>query len=205
MRANASVVGTTVALLVAAWPLQAQADTDLRSWCQSTAKTFVESAYKEVRDKDGNVIDTHELNKEVLRQRLAERTVTGDTEITGQLLNRTLYLRTTTSLSDSEAKADVYGVCNSLTSRSGGRGSTVIYGIDPGQEAAQRKESAWQKYYRAGPACDNPVDWDATVECGNARIRAKTEFERKWARGDFAAQRETAPRAADATRAAIAE
>lgn len=53
------------------------------------------------------------------------------------------------------------------------------------QEAAQRKEAAWQAFFKPKTVCSSPPDWDTQVECGNAHIRAKKEFEEKWARGEL--------------------
>jgi hypothetical protein len=53
------------------------------------------------------------------------------------------------------------------------------------QEASARKEAAWAAYFKPRKVCDNPPDWDTQVECGNAHIRAKKEFEDKWARGEL--------------------
>lgn len=52
------------------------------------------------------------------------------------------------------------------------------------QEAAQ-KEAAWQTFFKPKKICDNPPDSDTQVECGNAYMRAKREFEARWERGDF--------------------
>ena len=53
------------------------------------------------------------------------------------------------------------------------------------QEAAAQKAAAWAAFYKPAKKCDNPPDWDAQVECGNAHIRAKDEFERRWARREL--------------------
>jgi len=37
---------------------------------------------------------------------------------------------------------------------------------------------------RAAKECDNPPDWDTQVECGNAYVRAKKEFEASWSKGE---------------------
>lgn len=55
---------------------------------------------------------------------------------------------------------------------------------DHAREAAvveARKQAAWSHYYRQPAKCENPSDFDVNVECGNAYIRAKREFEIKWA------------------------
>jgi hypothetical protein len=48
------------------------------------------------------------------------------------------------------------------------------------QAAVAAKERAWQQFYRPPKKCDHPPDWDTQVECGNAHIRAKKEFEDRW-------------------------
>jgi len=53
------------------------------------------------------------------------------------------------------------------------------------QQEAARKDAAWQVFFKPKKACDNPPDSDTQVECGNAYMRAKREFEERWARGDF--------------------
>jgi len=53
------------------------------------------------------------------------------------------------------------------------------------REAAARKDAAWNTFFKPSKACNNPPDWDAQVECGNAHIRAKKDFEDRWARGQF--------------------
>lgn len=52
-------------------------------------------------------------------------------------------------------------------------------------ESADKKEAAWRSYFTPADYCDNPPTMKAMVECGNAHIRAKREFEIKWERGDF--------------------
>lgn len=51
------------------------------------------------------------------------------------------------------------------------------------QQEAARKEAAWKAFFKPKKVCYNPQDWDTQVECGNAHIRAKREFEERWARG----------------------
>lgn len=48
------------------------------------------------------------------------------------------------------------------------------------QAAVAAKERAWQQFYRPPKKCDHPPDWDTQVECGNAHIRAKKEFQDRW-------------------------
>lgn len=47
--------------------------------------------------------------------------------------------------------------------------------------AEERKRRAWSAYWQQPAECAN--DW--TVECGNAHIRAKREFERRWSAGEL--------------------
>ena len=53
------------------------------------------------------------------------------------------------------------------------------------QQEAARKEAAWQAFFQPRKICDNPPDSTTLVECGNAYIRAKREFEAQWARCDI--------------------
>ena len=53
------------------------------------------------------------------------------------------------------------------------------------QQAAARKEAAWQVFFKPKKVCDNPPDSDTQVECGNAYMRAKREFEDRWTRGEI--------------------
>lgn len=47
--------------------------------------------------------------------------------------------------------------------------------------AAERKEKAWARFYRKSAHCADA----ATVECANEYIRAKRQFEEKYARGEL--------------------
>jgi len=47
--------------------------------------------------------------------------------------------------------------------------------------AHRQKEAAWQRYFQPSPQCLNST----SVECGNAHIRARREFERRYAAGDL--------------------
>lgn len=47
------------------------------------------------------------------------------------------------------------------------------------------KEMVWSQTFRPGPACLNPEDWDAYVDCVNKSLRARQEFEERWARGEL--------------------
>jgi len=53
------------------------------------------------------------------------------------------------------------------------------------QATATAKRQAWQQFYKPSKKCDSPPDWDTQVECGNAHIKAKDEFEERWARGEL--------------------
>mgnify|MGYP001232383852 CR=1 FL=1 len=53
------------------------------------------------------------------------------------------------------------------------------------QQAAARKDAAWQAFFKPKKVCDNPPDSDTQVECGNAYMRAKRDFEDRWARGEI--------------------
>jgi hypothetical protein len=53
------------------------------------------------------------------------------------------------------------------------------------QQEAARKAAAWSAFFKPRKDCDNPKDWDTQVECGNAHIRAKREFEDRWAKGEL--------------------
>jgi hypothetical protein len=53
------------------------------------------------------------------------------------------------------------------------------------QENEIRKAAAWQAYYTPSLACHNPRDWNVQVECGNAHMRARREFETAWDRGEL--------------------
>jgi hypothetical protein len=53
------------------------------------------------------------------------------------------------------------------------------------QEQTARKKAAWEAFYKPRKECDEPQDWDTQVECGNALIKAKKEFEARWERGDI--------------------
>jgi len=51
------------------------------------------------------------------------------------------------------------------------------------QANAAARERAWQQFYKPPKKCENPPDWDTQVECGNAHIKARREFEARWERG----------------------
>jgi len=48
-------------------------------------------------------------------------------------------------------------------------------------EANRRKETAWQSFYTPAPECLE----DVRVTCGNAYMRARQEFERRYAAGQL--------------------
>jgi hypothetical protein len=51
------------------------------------------------------------------------------------------------------------------------------------QQAAERKERAWARYYQKPPQCDeNPTKADL-VECANHYIRARRQFEASYGAG----------------------
>lgn len=47
------------------------------------------------------------------------------------------------------------------------------------QRVERAKADAWARFYQPSPQCLN----DATVECGNAHMRARKEFERRYGAG----------------------
>jgi hypothetical protein len=51
------------------------------------------------------------------------------------------------------------------------------------QEAAERKERAWAKYYKKPPQCDGDPNSETMMACANQFIRAKREFEEAYAAG----------------------
>ncbi len=53
------------------------------------------------------------------------------------------------------------------------------------QQETARKEAAWQTFFKPKKVCDNPPDSDTQVECGNAYMRAKREFDERWERGEL--------------------
>jgi hypothetical protein len=53
------------------------------------------------------------------------------------------------------------------------------------QQQAARKDAAWQAFFKPKKVCDNPPDSDTQVECGNAYMRAKRDFDARWERGDL--------------------
>jgi hypothetical protein len=62
------------------------------------------------------------------------------------------------------------------------------YAAQVAQAAAmskQRHDEAWSIYYKPQQGCDNWESDAHMVKCVNHKMRAKEEFERKWAAGDF--------------------
>ncbi len=53
------------------------------------------------------------------------------------------------------------------------------------QQESALKAAAWETFFQPKKVCDNPPDSDTQVECGNAYMRAKREFEERWQRGDL--------------------
>jgi hypothetical protein len=58
----------------------------------------------------------------------------------------------------------------------GGGGSEAL-------EAADRKERAWNKYYKKPATCEGNPSNEAMTECANHYIRAKRQFEEAYAAG----------------------
>ena len=53
------------------------------------------------------------------------------------------------------------------------------------RDASNHKSVAWTQFFKPRKECDSPKDWATQVECGNSYIRAKREFEARWANGEF--------------------
>jgi Protein of unknown function (DUF2726) len=53
--------------------------------------------------------------------------------------------------------------------------------IQAAAAAKKERELAWAASYAAPASCEHPADWTAQVECGNRYMRAKKEFETRWA------------------------
>ncbi len=49
---------------------------------------------------------------------------------------------------------------------------------------AARREAAWHKFYVPSNDCKNP-DNRSTMQCANEHARAKKNFDRRWAAGEF--------------------
>lgn len=52
-------------------------------------------------------------------------------------------------------------------------------------ESQRKHDAAWDQFYKPLRGCDNWQSNSHMVECQNHRLRAKREFEEKWAAGDF--------------------
>ncbi|NTV94742.1 MAG: hypothetical protein HGA75_04920 [Thiobacillus sp.] len=50
------------------------------------------------------------------------------------------------------------------------------------QEAARRKEAAWNQYYKRPATCTSESQQVNMVECGNHYIQERNKFEASWAR-----------------------
>ena len=53
-------------------------------------------------------------------------------------------------------------------------------------EQQRKKDAAWQEFYKEPRSCSNWQTDQQMVECQNQKLRAKREFERKWAAGELA-------------------
>lgn len=47
------------------------------------------------------------------------------------------------------------------------------------QQGVKRKEKAWLNFFIPSKDCEHPVNWQMQVQCGNAYMKAKREFERR--------------------------
>ncbi len=151
------------------------------AWCQKAAKDFVDVAY---RPDESGVLDNGKAESEVLDKLVRESQLQGNATVTDRMANRALYLRSRTRTPKSEAVTDVYGLCASLAA-GGGRGqSNVLRGPDAVSDLSD-KQAAWERYYQPSAECVSPDDWNVTVECGNARMRARAEFDSKWSAGQI--------------------
>ncbi|MCP1651560.1 hypothetical protein [Pseudomonas nitroreducens] len=52
-------------------------------------------------------------------------------------------------------------------------------------ESQRQHDAAWGKLYQAPRGCDNWKTDQQMVECQNHKLRAKREFEQKWAAGEL--------------------
>ena len=55
--------------------------------------------------------------------------------------------------------------------------------VDQANAEAADKEAAWRAFYRPQGVCAQP-DSSSLMECVNAHLNARTEFERRWAAGE---------------------
>jgi hypothetical protein len=51
-------------------------------------------------------------------------------------------------------------------------------------DADNAKDRAWERFYTPSPGCQDK-DGPGSTFCANEHVRAKTEFERKWANGEL--------------------
>jgi hypothetical protein len=61
--------------------------------------------------------------------------------------------------------------------------STAALQAPLAEEAARRKERAWQKFYQRPTICTEDRRGEFLVECANHSIRARREFEERYANG----------------------
>lgn len=59
--------------------------------------------------------------------------------------------------------------------------------IAAARQEEERKQAAWQRFYRKPKKCDAPPDNAALVECSNHYIREKARFEKLYADGKIQA------------------
>lgn len=52
-------------------------------------------------------------------------------------------------------------------------------------ESQRKHDEAWEQYYKPARGCDNWQSDSHMVECQNHKLRAKREFEQKWAADEF--------------------
>lgn len=57
--------------------------------------------------------------------------------------------------------------------------------IDAANRAADAKDAAWKKFYTPSTNCQSD-DSRATMDCANAHVKAKREFDTLWAAGKLA-------------------
>jgi hypothetical protein len=56
--------------------------------------------------------------------------------------------------------------------------------IDAASRAADAKEAAWKQFYQPSSNCQS-YESRASMECANEHVRAKRDFEAKWAAGQL--------------------
>lgn len=57
--------------------------------------------------------------------------------------------------------------------------------MEAAAESKRAHDAAWARFYKPMPGCDNWQSDTHMVECQNHKLRAKSEFEQKWAAGEF--------------------